>query len=474
MKRNSLIASRKNFRITMQEALMATHVLGSLRRLNRFVGTLSLAFSIVSAALAQSELLTLDEAVRLAVDHNRTIQQTALSAKESDDVIAAAKTQRLPSFKFSSTTGILLTRPTVTFEKGAFGEYPGIGPIPGDTTRIASPRKPTAMLESQVALPLTQQYKIGLNLKLLNVNKRIALEQVRLTRQEVVRQVRQTYYSIVQSQSSLDTIEQNLALLREIVAETGNYVKAGTALNGDLLNVQARLAQAESDKVSLTGPLATQKEQLNLLLGRRIDTDFRVSPTVEATWIPELAEARERAVASRPDLQQARLKVEQADLDRRKKKSESIPDVSLSVSYYSAINVSSTLPRNLAIAGVSTSWEPFDWGRKRHELAQKGKVTQEATLALREMEDKVRIEVGSAHRKMQEARTFLTAARAGQESTRESVRLARVRLRNEAVLMKDVLEAQADLALANERTQKAHAAYWSARADLEKAIGEEQ
>jgi outer membrane protein TolC len=422
---------------------------------------------------AQSEMLTLDDAVRLAVEHNRNIQQASLSAKGMDDAIAAAKTQRLPQFKFSSTTGILLTRPTITFEKGTFGEYPGIGSIPDNTTKISSPRKPTAILSSEVALPLTQQYRIGLGTKKLQVSKQIAQEQVRLTRQEVVKEVRQTYYSIVQSQSSLDSIDRTLELLRELATETGHYVKAGTALTGDLLNVNARLAQAEYDKIALFGPLATQKEKLNLLMGRPIETEFRVSPAIEASWLPNLNEARAQAIAAHPELQQARLKVQQADLERRQKKSERIPDVSLSVSYYSAINVSSTLPSNVAIAGVTTSWEPFDWGRKKHELAQKAKSTEEASFALQETEDKIRIEVGSAFRKMQESQKMLSASRSAQESTREAVRLASVRFRNEAALLKDVLEAQADLASANEKVQKALASYWSARADFEKTIGVE-
>jgi outer membrane protein TolC len=219
--------------------------------------------------------------------------------------------------------------------------------------------------------------------------------------------------------------------------------------------------------------LPNQREQLNQLIGRPIETGFRVASTVEANWIPDLAEARVRALESRPEIEQARLKIRDTELDRRKKKSENIPDVALSVSYYSAFNVAGSLPRNVAIAGVQTSWEPFDWGRKRSELAQKEKSVREATIALKDLEDRVRIEVGSAYRKMQEARVLLTASRTSQESTQEAARLANVRFRLNAALLKDVLQAQADLASANDRTQKALLAYWSARADLEAAMGVE-
>ena len=163
--------------------------------------------------------------------------------------------------------------------------------------------------------------------------------------------------------------------------------------------------------------------------------------------------------------------MQQADLDRRIKKSELIPDVSLAVTYYSAVKVASTLPSNVTIAGVQASWEPFDWGRKRSEAAQKEKQVCAAELALKDVEDKVRIEVGSAHRKMQEARVMVAASQAAQESAREAARLANVRYRNDAALLRDVLQARSDLASANDQAQKALLAYWSARADLEKAMG---
>jgi len=423
---------------------------------------------------AQSEVLTLDDAVRLALNHNLAIQKSVVSASAFDHAIAAAKTQRLPQFTFSSTTGMLLTKPTISFERGTFGEYPGIGPIPDTRTEITSPRRPTMVLSAEAALPLTQRIRIGLNIRQMEVRKKLALEDVRLARQDVVKQVRQTYYAILQSQSSLDAVEQTLTLLRDLSRQTGQYVRTGSALEGDLLSVDARLAQAEYDKIALLGPLATQKEELNHLLGRPIETTFRVTPVVEANWIPELSQARERAVVLRPELAQARLKVQQANLDRRKKKTESIPDVSLTATYYSAINVSSTLPRNVAIAGVHTSWEPFDWGRKRNELAQLTKTEEEAQLAVRDIENRIRIEVGSAHRKLQEARLLLSASRASQQSAREAARLASVRYQNGAALLTNVLESQASVADANDRVQKALAAYWSARAEIEKAMGEEQ
>ena len=45
----------------------------------------------------------------------------------------------------------------------------------------------------------------------------------------------------------------------------------------------------------------------------------------------DLAAAQKRALAQRPEVKEARLKLRQAELDRRIKKSERIPDVSVSL-----------------------------------------------------------------------------------------------------------------------------------------------
>lgn len=434
---------------------------------------LALMACCAAGRLAAQEVLTLDEAVNIALDRNRSIGKSVLEASEYDDQIAAARTQRWVKFQFTSTTGIMLTKPTLTFARGAFGEYPGLGPIPSTNTAVSSPRKATAILSSEAALPLTQQYRIGLGLRQLHLQKSIAVEQSRATRQSVVKQVRQAYYSILQSQSSLDAVEHNLALLRELASHTTHYVKTGGALAKDLLEVQSRLAQELYEREALRGPLETQREQLNSLLGRPIDTPLRVSPAIEASWIPDLNGAREQALERRPELRQARLKVDVAEVERKKKRSEFIPDVSLSVSYASALNMSTVMPKNLAIAGLHTSFEPFDWGRKRSEIAQKQKQIERARLEQRELEDRVRIEVGSAHRKMREAEALLSASRAAQENAREAVRVTAARYRLDAGLVRDVLDSQSGLAQANDRTQKAMLAYWSARAEFELSTAEE-
>lgn len=117
----------------------------------------------------------------------------------------------------------------------------------------------------------------------------------------------------------------------------------------------------------------------------------------------DLAAAQERAVAERTEIKEARLKMRQADYNRRLKKAESWPEVSLTLGYFSPLGVA-VVPRNVAAVSVTVKWEPFDWGRKKRELTEAQKTIEQAGNALREAEAQILLDVSNRFRKLQEAR----------------------------------------------------------------------
>jgi outer membrane protein len=186
----------------------------------------------------------------------------------------------------------------------------------------------------------------------------------------------------------------------------------------------------------------------------------------------DMEAVRTRALADRPDVREARLKLQQADLDRRIKKAEHIPDVSLAVQYTSNFNID-ILPKNLASFGVQVKWEPFDWGRKGHEREAKTQTMEQARLAVRETEDRAVLEINSRYRTLTEARALLRVAQMGQETVREKLRVKSNQFQIQAALLADVLNLRAELADTNDRYQQALLAFWTAKANFEHATGED-
>jgi outer membrane protein TolC len=173
-------------------------------------------------------------------------------------------------------------------------------------------------------------------------------------------------------------------------------------------------------------------------------------------------------------MREARLKIQQAEVDRRLKKSEYIPDVSVGFTYVTLRNFGDVVPKNFASVGIVMKWEVFDWGRKRDQLAEKDKTIEQANNGLEAAERRVLIDVGDKFRKLQQTRQSLVVAQLAQESAREGLRVNTSKYRLTAALLSDVLQSQASLAEANHRYQQALLGYWKARAEFETAIGEDK
>ena len=76
-------------------------------------------------------------------------------------------------------------------------------------------------------------------------------------------------------------------------------------------------------------------------------------------------------------------------------------------------------------------------------------------------------------RKASEARQFLRVTQLARDTAAERLRVTTERYRVESTLLRDVLEAQTAMARATQEYEQALGAFWTARADLEQAIGDQ-
>jgi outer membrane protein TolC len=418
-----------------------------------------------------AEVLSLDQAINIALLNNRSLKNARLTVEKGEDEIAAIRTSRLPSAHFYALVSEDMVKHEPNVTNPLTGVFPGVGPF----FTLSTPRRPTTVFAAQVLQPISQQYRIGLAIDALKLARDERQQKLRSEEQSLVNNVKKTYYGILQSESALENVRDEVKSYRELDRVTGEFVVQQVVLKSDHLQVQTRLAKAEYEAVDLTNRLSTQKEQLNKLLGRDLLTDFSVNDVAGATLIAyDIAASRRRALERRPELSEARLRIEQAKLDKRLKKSEYIPDVSVGLTSLSLRNFDEIVPRSIASVGVVMSWEIFDWGRKNRQLAEKSKTIEQAENAFKETEDQILIEVGDKFRRLQQSQQALRVARLSQDAEREALRITQSRYGFESALLTEVLQSQATFADANNQYQQALLSFWTAKAELEKAIGEDR
>src|SRR4051812_9680578 len=266
-----------------------------------------------------AEELQLDQAVRLALQHNLDIANTTLDVSKAKDRSSAFRSQFFPKFSVYMLGALQLKPINITVGAGTLEPTSPIGPIPSRDVKYTTPTEMTGFLLGRVSQPLSSIYRTRLNLKVLDFYTQLARQKTRSKRQDVVRDVKQLYYNIEQVQSSLLATRETVKLYKEVERVTRDYVLKQTALEAELLQAQATLADAEQSELTLSNQDAKQHEQLNDLLGRDVLTDFNVTAIGEDASNPEIdvVAARKTALAQRPEMEQARLKVLQSEQEVR-------------------------------------------------------------------------------------------------------------------------------------------------------------
>jgi outer membrane protein TolC len=444
------------------------------KRITRWALLLGALATLAKPQEAHVPVLTLDDAIAQAVANNTNLKTADLEIARAADDLAATRTRRFANMQIVALGGQLLTKPSVTFPEGSLGVYSATGPIPATNQTIHVARKPVGVIGGSVMQPLSTQYRLHLELKALSLGVDATRQDRDKARSEVIDQVRRAYNEVAEAQSALDSLQSSLPYYEESKRLAVENRRRETILESDLLGADAQLLKTRNAISDAGDRVASAAEKLNDLMGRDIHTRFRVSAIDHANTQIEAPEALEaRALENRPELRKAKLQAQQADYDARAKKAEYIPEVSVGLTYFTAANFANALPSNIATAGLQLTWEPWDWGRKRQEYAAKRVKEQQAKVAVSETERSVLLEVRNARRQLETAQRQLALSEVVELAARQKLKEVQEQVKREAVLSKDLFQAQSELASADSQQLQTLAEFWKASADLKKAMGEQ-
>src|SRR5437667_4405628 len=448
----------------------------------RHVGPSTMTCVLVAApcqfqfAVAQTNgaaVLTLDEALQLAKTNNRDLKEFGLDVIKQREAVGEAKTHLYPRLDTSVLAAQLLAPLDFTINKGQFGTFPGTGPIPGSNTDLHTPARPIAIASVTATQPLTQLIRIHLFVAVQRLKVDAAQLSLDEREQKLMDDVRQSYYRVLQSQIQYESQQSVVKYLEELLQLTDRRFDQQAALKADRLSVKAELAKASDQLTTIDDTLADSKEALNHLLGRSVQTEFSVEP-VPATF-PEqedISAARATALEHRPEVKLAANRARQAELSTKSEKTHYIPDVAIQAGYFNPANIN-FLPQNIGSVGALLTWQPWDWGEKRHKVRQAALAEQQAELSLEDTREQILLDVNSKFRHLREARAHLAVVEAIRDAEIEKMRNQKEAYSQQTILLSDLLKQQSSLADAECQYHQAVLAYWGARADFQKSLGEE-
>ena len=321
-----------------------------------------------AAQTTQVRRLTIDEAVRLALDNNLGIQIARYNPQVQDLSVALARSAWVPNFTTvvqgasnstpnsgflsgantgarKTTNGRMLSNVGLLQQTPWGGSYAvGWDSVRSTTTNVFSSFSPQlqSSLSIDIRQPLLRNFAID-NLRqqviLSEKDRESADFQVQQTVATTTRAVRNAYWDLAYANASLAVQQQSLALANQSLRETNSRIQIGTTPPIDAVEAQAEVAVRQQAVIVAQSQIETAEDNLRTLVFNPSSPDFwttLIVPTELPAFQPstvDLDGAVRNALQMRTDLLQARKSLESADINIKYFRNQSLPDVTATFDY---------------------------------------------------------------------------------------------------------------------------------------------
>lgn len=275
--------------------------------------------------------------------------------------------------------------------------------------------------------------------KLARVGEEAARLQLELSDNEVERQTEQYYWQLVSLQEKLKTIAAVDTLLGDIYKDVDVAVRAGLVMRNDLLQVQLRRNDIESQRIKLQNGISIVRLLLTQYCGLD-NTDFTLVTDMKA--IPPMIHPQDygQALLSTPEYQLLGKQIEAAKLQKNIAVGQQLPTVAVGAGY----NYHNLLDNNRMFGMIfaTVSVPISDWWGGFHAIKRKKIEYEKAIDEQRDKAQLLQIRMQNAYNNVVEARQQLDIAQRSIEQSEENLRLHRNFYKAGTTKMSDLLEAQ--------------------------------
>ncbi|CAM3533778.1 outer membrane efflux protein [Flavobacterium saliperosum S13] len=266
------------------------------------------------------EVLTVDEAVQIALKNNYDIKIASNDAEVSKENKSIANAGMLPKLDATLTQSNTIQNTKQTQATGEVREL--------DNAKNNS-------LVYGVSLGWTvfdgfRMFARYDQLKALEKQGEVQLKMMVLTK---VSDVMTTYYDLVQQQQLVNALDTTIVISKQRLKTAENRFTIGKASKLEVLNAQVDLNTDLSNLLKQKELFETTKIRLNELLARDVATDFKVVEEVAVDDTLKLVDLNALVEKQNPQLQMALLNKTVAELDLKQVRANRYPTVQLNSGY---------------------------------------------------------------------------------------------------------------------------------------------
>jgi len=437
------------------------------------VGVVLVLFALTGVAHAQARRITLDEAVALATRQSSTAKLAHLKTKEMDARVTEARANYFPVLSNESDAAHLRSIEHMEIPMGALGVYqiPSIFPIPGKNVSLPLGHHDFLLSTTTAAQPLTQYFKIHAGVNVARAEAGIAHDDERRANHEITLKMKQLYYGLLTAERRKQAAELRIAAGEERLGEARNGVEAGAVLELKVLEGQAQIAEARHALGSLEDAISDMNVEFNNLTGLPPNSEVELVPPEPETSDATAGDLETEALAHNPEVAAAEETLKKARAGLSAAHAEYIPEIGAFAQYVHQDGVP-LLTENNGMVGFRMNWTLLEFGKRSGQVHERRAQVAEAEENLRQVENRVRMDIEKEVRKVRRAETGLEAARESVAARAEMRRITANQVEASTANPSALKEAEGQLAEAEAGLFQAEAERCTARAELERTVGQ--
>jgi multidrug efflux pump subunit AcrB/outer membrane protein TolC len=432
--------------------------------------------ALCGQAQAETRSITLDEAIQLAHNQNKMVHLAHMKVDEAKAKLTEARADYFPVVSNQTDAMHLGEKENLTIPKGALGTYPSDGAIPGNDVSISLGKQDLILSTTTVSQPLSQLFKIHAGVGAVRADTAIARADAQHAEDEVTLNVKKIYYSLLGLQQHIHAVELRIHADKDKITEARNAVDAGAALNADVQQGEAEIADARHSLGVLQDTEDDLRVDLNDLIGVPLETEVQLSDPLEAmNGLPDApavvktssTDLSAIALEHNPEVASAHSTLDKANAGLQAARYEFIPDVSAYVehAYQNGVPL---LPESSITVGIRMNWTLSEFGKRTGKVRElKSQVAQDReNLSL--TQDRVRIDVEKQLRKVRRSTSALDAAQANVTARTEMRRIVADQVEAKTANASALSDAEGKLAEAQAQLFDARVEQATAKAELVK------
>ena len=414
-----------------------------------------------------SRPLSLADCLNVALQQNATILKAQNDLEASHGLVVQTRAVALPQLT-------------------ANGQYKDTDPN-GIESFPNAPTSPNQNWDAGIQLvqSIYEGGKMVAAFRAADATKQQAIAQFQTVVADTLLATRVAYYDVLLAAQQITVHEASVNLLQKELEDQQHRFDAGTVPKFNVLRADVAVANERPNLIQARNNYRIAKNNLSNLLGYNLpreileEVPLNLTDALEsAPYDVNLPDAIQQALARRTELTVLHKTVELQRLNIVNAKSGYKPTVSLFAGY-NWFNAQFTPPVELSHdingwnAGAELQWNIFDGALTHGKVIQANALYEKSKTDLVDQSRQIEIEVRTAYSDFMEAREVLESQKTVQAEAEEALSEAKSRADAGTGTQLDVLDAETSLTQARTTQVQALHDYDTARAKLQRAIGEE-